>query len=45
MRKPTEEVAQALGKTVPATKSILYRARASIREDIAPYLDRDIEVG
>jgi RNA polymerase sigma-70 factor (ECF subfamily) len=45
MQKSNEEVAQALGKTVPATKSILYRARASMREQIAPYLNRDIEVG
>ena len=41
MGKSTEEVAEALGKTVPATRSILYRARASMREEIAPYLNRD----
>ena len=45
MRQSTEEVAQALGKTISATKSILYRARASMREEIAPYLDREVEAG
>lgn len=41
LRNSTEEIAQALGKTVPATKSILYRARSYMRDGIAGYLDRD----
>ncbi|MBT8218169.1 MAG: sigma-70 family RNA polymerase sigma factor [Acidimicrobiia bacterium] len=40
MRKSTEEVAQTLGKTIPATKSLLYRARAMMRQGTAPYLER-----
>ena len=42
LRKSTEEIAEALGKSVPATKSILYRARASMRQGVATYMDRDV---
>lgn len=45
LRKSTEEIAQAIDRTVPATKSILYRARASMREKIAPYLEREVQSG
>lgn len=43
LRKSTEEIAEALGKSVPATKSILYRARASMRQGVATYLERDAD--
>lgn len=41
MKKPIEEIAQTIDRTVPATKTILYRARASMRKQIASYLERE----
>lgn len=35
---PYEEIARVLDLTVPAVKSQLFRARASLRESLAPYL-------
>lgn len=32
--KSAEEIAQTIQKSVPATKTILYRARAAMREQI-----------
>jgi RNA polymerase sigma-70 factor (ECF subfamily) len=45
LRQSVEQVASALGRSVPATKSILYRARASMREGVAAHLDRDADSG
>ncbi|MCZ7533781.1 MAG: RNA polymerase sigma factor [Acidimicrobiia bacterium] len=39
--KSTSEIAEALEQTVPATKSILYRARAQMRDGLASHLERD----
>jgi RNA polymerase sigma-70 factor (ECF subfamily) len=36
---PYEEIAVVLGLTVPAVKSQLFRARTSLRESLAAYLD------
>lgn len=36
---PYEEIAKVLGLTVPAVKSMLFRARASLRQSLAEYLD------
>jgi RNA polymerase sigma-70 factor, ECF subfamily len=36
---PYEEIAQVMGTTVPAVKSILFRARTELRERLAKYLD------
>jgi RNA polymerase sigma-70 factor (ECF subfamily) len=35
---PYEEIADVMGTTVPAVKSILFRARAELRERLAKYL-------
>jgi len=35
---PYEEIARVLGCTLPAVKSLLFRARISLREQLAPYL-------
>jgi len=35
-----EEIAAAMGLTVPAVKSLLFRARDNLRTAIAPYLDQ-----
>jgi RNA polymerase sigma factor (sigma-70 family) len=35
---PYEEIASVMGTTVPAVKSILFRARAELRERLAKYL-------
>jgi RNA polymerase sigma-70 factor, ECF subfamily len=35
---PYEEIAKVMGTTVPAVKSILFRARAELRERLAKYL-------
>jgi RNA polymerase sigma factor (sigma-70 family) len=35
---PYEEIAKIIGTTVPAVKSILFRARAELRERLAKYL-------
>ncbi len=40
-----EEIAEALGRSVPATKSILYRARRSMRAGVAEHLGRDADPG
>ena len=37
---PVEEIAEALDRSVPATKSILYRARRSMRDGVAEHLER-----
>ena len=34
-----EEIAQVMGTTVPAVKSILFRARTELRERLAKYLE------
>ncbi len=36
---PYEEIARVLGTTVPAVKSILFRARTELREKLAQYLE------
>ena len=36
---PYEEIAVVLGLTVPAVKSLLFRARTTLRESLAAYLD------
>ena len=36
---PYEEIARVMGTTVPAVKSILFRARAELREKLAKYLE------
>ena len=36
---PYEEIARVLGLTVPAVKSLLFRARVLLREKLARYLD------
>jgi RNA polymerase sigma-70 factor, ECF subfamily len=36
---PYEEIAKVMGTTVPAVKSILFRARAELRERLARYLE------
>jgi RNA polymerase sigma-70 factor (ECF subfamily) len=36
---PYEEIARVMGTTVPAVKSILFRARAELRERLANYLE------
>jgi RNA polymerase sigma-70 factor, ECF subfamily len=36
---PYEEIAKVMGTTVPAVKSILFRARTELRERLAKYLD------
>jgi RNA polymerase sigma factor (sigma-70 family) len=36
---PYEEIAKIMGTTVPAVKSILFRARAELRERLAKYLE------
>jgi RNA polymerase sigma-70 factor (ECF subfamily) len=36
---PYEEIASVMGTTVPAIKSILFRARAELRERLSKYLD------
>jgi RNA polymerase sigma-70 factor (ECF subfamily) len=36
---PYEEIARVMGTTVPAVKSILFRARAELRERLAKYLE------
>ncbi|MCZ7537111.1 MAG: RNA polymerase sigma factor [Acidimicrobiia bacterium] len=38
--KSVEEIAEALQRSVPATKSILHRARRSMREGVAGHLER-----
>jgi DNA-directed RNA polymerase specialized sigma24 family protein len=35
-----EEIAAAMGLTVPAVKSLLFRARDNLRAAIAPYLEQ-----
>lgn len=45
LRMSVEEIAAALGRSVPATKSVLYRARRSMREGVATHLGRDAEPG
>ncbi len=42
LRMPVEEIAVALGRSVPATKSVLYRARRSMRKGVAEHLGRDV---
>lgn len=37
---PYEEIAQVLGVSVPALKSLLFRARNTLREKLSDYLDR-----
>ncbi len=36
---PYEEIAEVLQLTVPAVKSVLFRARAQLKEDLRQYLD------
>ena len=36
---PYEEIAKVLGVSVPAVKSLLFRARTTLRESLAPYLN------
>lgn len=36
---PYEEIAEILGTSVPAVKSLLFRARNILREKLAPYLE------
>src|ERR1700738_2148398 len=36
---PYEEIAKVMGTTIPAVKSILFRARAELRERLAKYLN------
>ena len=36
---PYEEIAEVLGTSVPAVKSLLFRARNLLREKLAPYLE------
>ena len=36
---PYEEIAQVLGISVPALKSLLFRARNTLREKLSDYLD------
>lgn len=36
---PYEEIAAILGTTVPSVKSLLFRARNTLREKLAPYLE------
>lgn len=38
---PYEEIAKVLGVTVPAVKSLLFRARTSLRQSLASYLDAE----
>jgi len=40
-----EEIAAAMGLSVPAVKSLLFRARDNLRTAIAPYLDQREENG
>ncbi|MFD2258078.1 RNA polymerase sigma factor [Luteolibacter algae] len=37
---PYEEIAQVLGATVPAVKSLLFRARTTLRETLADYMEK-----
>jgi RNA polymerase sigma-70 factor (ECF subfamily) len=37
---PYEDIAEVLGITVPAVKSLLFRARTDLRQKLAQYLDR-----
>jgi RNA polymerase sigma-70 factor, ECF subfamily len=39
--KSTEEIAQTIHKSLPATRTILYRARAVMRDQMGPYLKRE----
>jgi RNA polymerase sigma-70 factor (ECF subfamily) len=36
---PYEEIAAVLGITVPSVKSLLFRARNTLREKLSPYLE------
>ena len=45
LRMSVEEIAVALERSVPATKSVLYRARQSMRKGLAEHLGRDAEPG
>lgn len=36
---PYEEIAEILGVTIPALKSLLFRARNTLREKLSPYLE------
>ena len=36
---PYEEIARVMGTTVPAVKSILFRARTELKEKLAKYLE------
>ncbi|MFU8892346.1 MAG: RNA polymerase sigma factor [Luteolibacter sp.] len=38
---PYEDIAKVLSLTVPAVKSLLFRARASLRQSLAKYLDAE----
>ncbi|MDQ2868214.1 MAG: sigma-70 family RNA polymerase sigma factor [Verrucomicrobiota bacterium] len=38
--KSYEEIGEIIGLSVPAVKSVLFRARAQLREALLPYLDR-----
>ena len=38
---PYEDIAEVLGLTVPAVKSLLFRARTSLRQALASYLDAE----
>jgi RNA polymerase sigma-70 factor (ECF subfamily) len=36
---PYEEIAEVLGISIPAVKSVLFRARAELRENLRKYLE------